>query len=91
MFCTGELFILELLVPRCYNCPQKEDRRGGGGWGGDQVLWKPSGQVQVAELVTVPGGSLGGKLVFLKHSGMGVHVAGQVTIPIGSLSGDQVL
>ena len=30
-----------------------------GGWGGGQVLWKPSGVVvQVAGFVTVPGGSL---------------------------------
>ena len=43
----------------------------GGSWGGDQVLWKPSGVVvQVAGLVTVPGGSWGGDLVFLKLSGL---------------------
>ena len=64
----------------------------GGGWGGDQVLWKPSGVVvQVAGLVTVPGGSWGGNQVFLTLSGIRVHVAGLVTTPKGSWSGDQVL
>ena len=70
-------------------------RRIGGeteGWGGDQVLWKPSGVVvQVAGLVTVPGGSWGGKLVFLRLSGIVLHVQGLVTTPRGSWSGDQVL
>ena len=46
---------------------------GRGRRGGDQVLWKPSGVVvQVAGLVTVPGGSWGGDLVFLKLSAAGV-------------------
>ena len=38
----------------------------GGGWGGDQVFWKPSGVVvQVVGLVTVPGGSWGGNLFYV--------------------------
>ena len=60
----------------------------GGSWGGDQVLWKPSGVVvQVAGLVTVPGGSWGGDQVFLTLSGVGVQVTGLVTTPGGSDGG----
>ena len=59
-------------------------RIGGEGRGQvcDQVLWKPSGVVvQVAGLVTVPGRSWGGNLVFLKLLGIGVPLAGLVTTP----------
>ena len=54
----------------------------GGSWGGDQVLWKPSGVgVQVAGLVAIPGGSWGGDQVLWKLSGVGVQVAALVTTP----------
>ena len=44
--------------------------------------------VQVAGLVTVPGGSWGGNQVFLTLSGVGVQVTGLVTTPGGSDGGN---
>ena len=88
MFEAVELFGLGLLVHRCCNPPQKEDKRGGGCWVSDQVLWKPSSVVmQVAGLVTVPRGSWGGDNVLLKLSGVGVQVTGLDTTPGGSNGG----
>ena len=43
--------------------------------------------MQVAGLVTVPGGSWGGDQVFLTLSGVGVQVTGLVTTPGGSDGG----
>ena len=43
--------------------------------------------MQVAGLVTVPGGSRGGDHVLLKLSGVGVQVTGFVTTPGGSNGG----
>ena len=47
--------------------------------------------MQVAGLVTVPGGSWGGDLVLLKLSGVRLQVAGLVATPGVSWGGDQVL
>ena len=61
-------------------------------WGVDQVLWKLSGVVvQVAGLVTTPGGSLDGYQVFWELPWVVVQVTGLVTTPGGSWGGDQVL
>ena len=47
--------------------------------------------MQVAGLVTVPGGSWAGDHVLLKLSGVGVQVVGLVTTPGGSCGADHVL
>ena len=58
----------------CYNTRRK--------LGCNQVLWKLQDiVVQVAGLVTVPGGSWGGDHVLLKLLGFGVQVTRLVTAP----------
>ena len=47
--------------------------------------------MQVKELVTTPGGSLGGDQVFWKLLWVVVQETGLVTTPGGSWDGDQVL
>ena len=92
-FCLVELSFLDLDCLYLVAAIPHRRRIGGeeGSWGGDQVLWKPSGVVvQVAGLVTVPGGSWGGNLVFFKLSRVGVHLSGLVATPEGSWGGDQV-
>ena len=61
------IFRLEFLLQGAAIPNRRRIGGEGEGWGGDQVLWKPSGVVvQVAGLVTVPGGSWAGNLVFFE-------------------------
>ena len=58
----------------------------------NKVLWKlPGVGLQVARLVTTPGGSWDGDQVLWKLPGIEVKVAGLVTTHGGSWDGDQFL